>query len=314
MRTLVMKRRPFAALLASLLLFVGIALGGCDAFDSITKFDFGGFVGSVQEAFDDFMNPVSYDEGRQAQITKNAPVVSAPAIVVDGYLTVGIKTADTIAPSYIANSNGTISGLDVDLASVLAEEMGLKVRFVSVYNIAESLGYTCDIVMDVAAGEDAYATVIGQYEETGTAFFYRGDAVTLGVADLYGKTVALQQGSVSQALLETSGLQMYQSPYNNLNEAFDALDAGIVDYVLCEAYPGAYLASTYEGINCCGTLDVPSSLGIGVSVYNTELQSAVQTALNTVTTNGLMDIVRRDWVGGMQNLDYSNQVQVSATS
>ena len=305
-----MKRRSFAALFAALLLTTSLALGGCEALDTFAS-DFGGFIDAAQQAFDDFMNPISYDEGRQAQITRIAPVVSAPTVVMDGYLTVGIKTLDTLAPSYIANADGTISGFDIDLASAMAEEMGLKVRFVSVYDIGQSLGYTCDIVMDVAAGEDPYATVIGQYAETGTAFFYRGEPVTLGVADFYGKSVALQQGSVSQALLETSGLQMYQSPYNNLNEAFAALDAGVVDFVLCEAYPGAYLASTYEGLSCCGTLDVPSSLGIGVSVYNTELQNAVQNAFTKVSTNGLMNIVRRDWVGGMANLSYANQVQVS---
>ena len=310
-----MKKRPISALIASLLLVASLALSGCEAFDSVvqtvTSFDFGGFVESAQQAFDDFSNPTSYDEGRQAYVTRIAPVVSAPTVVVDGYLTVGIKTLDTIAPSYIANADGTISGLDIDLASAIAEEMGLKVRFVDVYNLAESLSITCDIAMDVVAGEDPYATVVGQYTEQATAFFYKGEPVTLGVADLYGKTVALQQGSVSQALLETSGLQMYQSPYSNLNEAFEALDAGIVDFVLCEAYPGAYLASTYEGMSCCGTLDVPTSVGIGVSVYNTELQAAVQTAFDKVNNNGLMDIVRRDWVGGMANLSYANQVQVS---
>ena len=311
-----MKRRPISALIASVLISATLALTGCQFVDDMTQvfsnFDFGGFVESVQAAFDDFMNPVSYDEGRQAQITRIAPAVSAPTVLVDGYLTVGIKTLDTLAPSYIANADGTISGLDIDLASAIAEEMGLKVRFVNVYDIGQSLGYTCDVVMDVAAGEDPYATVIGQYAETGTAFFYRGEPVTVGVADLYGKSVALQQGSVSQALLETSGLQMYQSPYNNLNEAFAALDAGVVDFVLCEAYPGAYLASTYEGLSCCGTLDVPSSLGIGVSVYNADLQNAVQTAYSKVDGNGLMGIIRRDWIGGMSNLSYANQVQVSA--
>ena len=310
-----MTKRPISALLASVLIAATVVLSGCQFIDDMTNvfssFDFGGIVESVQQAFDDFMNPVSYDEGRQAQITRISPVVSKPTVLYEGYLGVGIKTVDVLAPSYIENSDGTISGLDIDLASAIAEEMGLKVYFVNVYNVGESLGVTCDIVMDVAAGEDPYATVVGPYTETGTAFFYKGEPITVGVADLYGKTVALQQGSVSQALLETAGLQMYQSPYTNLNDCFAALDAGVVDYVLCEAYPGAYLASTYEGMSCCGTLDVPSSVGIGVSVYNTALQSAVQTAFDKVNSNGLMGIVRRDWVGGMANLSYANQVQVS---
>lgn len=310
-----MKKRPIAALLATVLLSLSLALTGCEAFDSIkdtvTSFDFGGFVDSVKESFDNFTNPVSYQEGREAQKSRISPVVSSPTLVMDGYLTVGIKTLDTLAPSYIANSDGTISGLDVDLASAIAEEMGLKVRFVSVYNVGEALYTTCDIVMDVAAGEDPYTTVIGPYEEQATAFFHRGEAVTLGAADFYGKTVGLQQGSVSQALLETTGLTMVEVPYTNLNDAFKALDAGTVDFVLCDAYSGAYLASTYDGINYAGTLDVPTSVGIGVSLYKTELQAAVQTAVDKVASNGLMDIVRRDWVGGMPNLSYANQVQLS---
>ena len=311
-----MKKRPTAALLASVLLIATLALSGCDALDSIkstiTSFDFGGFVESIKTSFDDFMNPVSYDEGRQAQIAKVSPVVTTPTVVQDGYLTVGVKTLDVIAPSYIENADGTISGIDVDLASAMAQEMGLKVRFVPVYNIGQSLGVTCDIVMDVSAGEDAYATVIGNYEEQATAFFHRGEPVTSAAADIYGKKVALQQGSVSQALLETTGLSMIESPYTNLNDAFKALDAGNVDYVLCDAYSGAYLATTFDGITFAGTLDVPTSVGIGVSVYNTDLQSAVQTAFDKVSTNGYMDLIRRDWVGGMNNLSYANQITTTA--
>ena len=307
-----MNKRTFAALLASALLVACLALSGCDSIKStFENFDFGSFVDSIKESFDDFMNPVSYEEGRQAQISKTAPAVSSPTVVLDGYLTVGIKNLDVLAPSYIENSDGTISGLDIDLASAIAQEMGLKVRFVPVYNVGDSLGTTCDIVMDVAAGEDPYATVIGQYEEQATAFFHRGDAVTSAASDIYGKSVALQEGSVSQALLETSGLNMTESPYSNLNDAFKALDAGYVDYVLCDAYPGAYLAMGFEGVNFAGTLDVPTSNGIGVSVYNTELQNAVQTAYDKVNTNGYMPIIRNEWVGSMNNLSYANQIAMS---
>ena len=310
-----MRKRAIRALFATVLLSTCLALSGCESFDSIketvTGFDFGGFVNAVKESFDDFMNPVSYEEGRQAQMERITPTVTSPTLVKDGYLTVGIKNYDVIAPSYIENSDGTISGLDIDYASALAEEMGLKVRFVPVNNVGEALYTTCDIVMDVAAGEDAYTTVVGAYEEQATAFFHKGEPITLSSANLTGKTVAVQQGSVSQALLETAGINMVQTPYANLNDAFSALDAGQVDFVLCDAYPGAYLASTFEGINFAGTLDVPTSIGIGVSLYKSELQSAVQAAYDKINSNGIKDIIRRDWVGGMTNLSYANQVQLS---
>ena len=108
---------------------------------------------------------------------------------------------------------------------------------------------------------------------------------------------------------QKSGASVSVQEFANLNEAFDALDAGTVDYVLCDAYSGAYLAAIHPGIACAGTINDPSAIGIGVASGNAELQTAVQGALEAISTNGVMGIVRSRWIGSMGNLSGESRVQ-----
>ncbi|MEE1208566.1 MAG: transporter substrate-binding domain-containing protein, partial [Parafannyhessea umbonata] len=210
---------------------------------------------------------------------------------------------------YVGSSSGKAYGMDVDLASALADELGLKVRFVSVDDANPGLGTTCDVLMGAVDGQVGGATVVGDYAEQASAFFHRGDTGVAKVDDLSSKSVGVQTGSVSQTALSKTGLVMSVKTYDNLNAAFDALESGGVDYVLCDAYSGAYLSARYDEVFLAGTLDAPKAQGIAVSSQNAELADAVKAAYDAVEKNGLMGLVRRRWVAGMDALSASSQVQ-----
>ena len=288
-----MNRSFVRTTVATLGLACALCLSACDA---IKDFN-----------FDTFLKPTSYEEAYNNAATAKAPVVASPTILTDGVLTVGIKS-NAIAPLSIVNGDGTLMGIDIDLASSLANEMGLKVRFVSVSNVSESLGTTCDVLMDVDAGEDSAATVVGSYAESSATLFHKGAPITVSAAELEGATVGLQDGSLSQEALHNTGLTMNEVTFSSLNEAFNALESGSVDYVLCEAYPGAYLAAVTGGISYAGTLNVPTSIGIGVATENAALQASVQSAFDTIRSNGIMDLVRSKWIAGAAPLTNSNMV------
>ncbi|MDD7198678.1 ABC transporter substrate-binding protein [Parafannyhessea umbonata] len=226
-----------------------------------------------------------------------------------GVLTVGIDTQDSMVPLYVGSSSGKAYGMDVDLASALADELGLKVRFVSVDDANPGLGTTCDVLMGAVDGQVGATTVVGDYAEQASAFFHKGDTGIAKVDDLSSKSVGVQTGSVSQTALSKTGLMMSVKTYDNLNAAFDALESGGVDYVLCDAYSGAYLSARYEEVCLAGTLDAPKAQGIAVSSQNAELADAVKAAYDAVEKNGLMGLVRRRWVAGMDPLSASSQVQ-----
>lgn len=249
----------------------------------------------------------SVSEALAAKTAALSPKVEST--ISKGVLTVGIDTQDGMVPLYVGSDSGRAYGMDVDLASALADELGLKVRFVSVDDANPGLGTTCDVLMGAVDGQVGATTVVGDYAEQASAFFHKGDTGVAKVDDLSSKSVGVQTGSVSQTALSKTGLMMSVKTYDNLNAAFDALESGGVDYVLCDAYCGAYLSARYEEVCLAGTLDAPKAQGIAVSSQNAELADAVKAAYDTVEKNGLMGLVRRRWVAGMDPLSASSQVQ-----
>lgn len=249
----------------------------------------------------------SVGEALAAKTAALSPKVDST--ISKGVLTVGIDTQDGMVPLYVGSDSGRAYGMDVDLASALADELGLKVRFVSVDDANPGLGTTCDVLMGAVDGQVGATTVVGDYAEQASAFFHKGDTGIAKVDDLSSKSVGVQTGSVSQTALSKTGLMMSVKTYDNLNAAFDALESGDVDYVLCDAYSGAYLSARYEEVCLAGTLDAPKAQGIAVSSQNAELADAVKAAYDAVEKNGLMGLVRRRWVAGMDPLSASSQVQ-----
>jgi hypothetical protein len=117
-----------------------------------------------------------------------------------------------------------------------------------------------------------------------------------------GKRIGVQAGSVSEAALEETSLKTSQLSYANLNEAFEGLRLGEVDYVLCDAYPGAYLAAAYDGAGFAGLLTAPTTVGIAAPTDKSQLQLALKEAIAAVSDGGSMDIIRSVWIAGMPAL------------
>ena len=276
-----MTRQRICALAVALLAAGGLA--GCS-------------VGPVD--LDDFIGVPSVGEAREARRSELAPVVADSSLKQAGTLTVGIPT-DQAAPLAITTADGTQTGIDVDTAYALADELGLSsVTFVPVSDVSSALTDTCDVVMGVAADDAGDASVVGGYAQTATGLFTRGDVTApIDSSDLDGATVGLQEGSVSAVTLDDYDLSVTRTPFTNLNEAFEALEEGTVQYVVCDAYAGAYLAAAYSDVSFAGILDEPESVGVAVS--GTELQTAVQSALETVQGNGVADVARARWVGDL---------------
>lgn len=250
---------------------------------------------------DDFIGTPSVEEAREARRSELAPVVADSALKQEGTLTVGIPATET-APLSITTADGVQSGIDIDLAYALADELGLSsVSFVPVDGVDAALAETCDIVMGLEPGDAGSATVIGGYVQSATGLFTRGDVTApVDASSLSGASVGLQEGSVSAQLVGDFELDIVRTPFANLNDAFEALEQGSVQYVVCDAYAGAYLAAAYPDVSFAGTFDEPTLVGIAVS--SPELQSAVQSALETVETDGVGDIARARWVGDLPTL------------
>ena len=190
----------------------------------------------------------SVPDAKAAHAASLSPKVDASALVEAGYLTVGLRTSSSTAPFCVTSDGSQVQGLDVELAYALGDELGLRVKFVDVSDAGSSLGQSCDVVMGMKGSDTNAAVLAGSYAESAAALFRRGSTGVAKIEDLSSKKLGLQAGSVSEKTLGNTGLVVERASYSNLNEAFADLEAGKVDYVLCDAYSGAYLAKAYDDI------------------------------------------------------------------
>lgn len=90
-----------------------------------------------------------------------------------------------------------------------------------------------------------------------------------------------------------------QKTYPNINECFEALESGEVDYVICDSTAGGYLARLMSEISYVGALEAPSTLGVAGLSSNDELCRAVSDALDGITVDGTLEAVHSVWYGTM---------------
>lgn len=286
--------RGKSSLKVLLLIALAVVLTGCSIGPLNVDLDKWFHVKSVQEAI---------QEKREARQQK----IPDSLLHTAGVLTVGLRTQSVTAPMIAASAGGTLQGIDVEIASALADQLGVDVKFVSVSGPVDGLQAGCDIVMDVRSGEDSTSTLISGYAESTTALFHKGSETNITADSLSGKTVGVQTGSLSERAMGQVLTGMSVQGFSNLNEAFDALENGSIDYVACDAYAGAYLAANKD-ITMVGVVDVPTTIGISVDTSNQTLATQIQKALTVIQTNGVEAVIRNKWVGALPHLSNTNKI------
>jgi polar amino acid transport system substrate-binding protein len=136
-------------------------------------------------------------QGADASVAKQVP----SAIKSKGTLTVAADA--TYAPNEFIGSNGkAVVGMDADLAAALAQVMGLKARVVNATfdSIIPGLAahkYTLGMSSFTDTKEREKVVDFVTYFSAGTSFYVKasGGPTVNGLADLCGKTVAVEKGT-----------------------------------------------------------------------------------------------------------------------
>lgn len=228
------------------------------------------------------------------------PQIGGDALVQEGTLTVAFDFSD--APQGMVAADGTVTGYDADIARVLAQSLGLSISFVDSASPSDALSSGVADVYIGASSTDASdsVTVLGDLLEDAPALF-TGPSVasTVSSAALSSMTVGVQGSSAAQDALAKTGIIGDQRTYYNVNECFEALVAGEVDCVACDATAGAYLARAYEGVTFAGILDTASVYGVAVASGNGAVAEAVSAAVEEVSSSGALDAAHAAWYGAL---------------
>ena len=215
--------------------------------------------------------------------------VAPPVIGEEGTLRVGVNTEN---PPLAGMGSGKIIGIDVDIASAIADELGLKVSIVDVGSdpasfIAEG---KVDVVLGIdAANAESDYWVSSSYLPTGIALFALSPDAGVPTADS-GATFAAQVSSKSAWAVSNEFGQDSLTSTNSLSDAFAALQAGTVQYVAADAIIGLYAAHGQGlDVSVVAMLMKPSGYCMAASAENLDLQQAAGDVLTNLVSNGTIE-------------------------
>lgn len=190
------------------------------------------------------------------------PTVSDDALVTPGTLTVALDTSD--APQAMQGADGNLTGYAVDAARALASRMGLKVAFVDASSADSALGdKKADIFIGDINSTDGDISTLGTCLYDAAAVFGKtsdGESLSVSTETLNTATLGVQTSSASQEALAKQSITANQKTFTNINECFEALESGEVDYVICDSTAGGYLARLMSQISYVGALETPSTV------------------------------------------------------
>ncbi|MHA5050992.1 ABC transporter substrate-binding protein [Streptomyces sp. SD15] len=238
-----------------------------------------------------------------------------------GVIKVGSDIA--YAPVEFKDDSGKTVGIDPDLADAMGKQLGVKFEFENgtfdtLITGLRSKRY--DIAMsamtDTKDRQEGVDSETGKKVGEGVDFV---DYFTAGVsiytpkgktqnietwADLCGKKIALQRGTVSEDLAKaeskkcTGGKKITIESYDNDQQAQTRLRAGGADAGSSDFPVAAYAVKTSGGgkdFELVGEQVEAAPYGIAVAKSNTQLRDALQAALDAIIKNGEYDKVIAKW-------------------
>ena len=224
--------------------------------------------------------------------------VDDSALVNAGVLTVALDTAD--APQALMQPDGSLGGYYVDCARALAADMGLDVAFVSTASPRSVAEGRADVFMGMQAGsesEDVTSASVVSQDASALFSSVPDETSSFDISNLEGARVAVQAGSASEDALARLKVSVQTEKCANVNECFEALHGGEVEYVMCDATSGGYLARAYSDVHFVGAIDEPREFSIAVSANGGKLKRAVTAAAQSISSNGVLDALYGFWYG-----------------
>lgn len=216
---------------------------------------------------------------------------SAPAETV-----IRIATESSFKPfSYLDNQGNTV-GFEIDLANALCDEMKVKCQIDSqewdslIPSLQADKADAIMAGMSVTPERQAVVDFTDSYFDNKLVIIgKKGEIVTLDT--LAGKTVGVQQATLSADYLAKHQPNATVKPYDKQDNVYLDLTAGRIDYMMSDIAPVADWLTTDAGKNFeikGEPIDVGDKIAIAVGKGD-ELRAKLNTALATLKTNGKYD-------------------------
>lgn len=237
----------------------------------------------------------SPEQAARVHTTKNPDAAAlVPAdIAEDGKLTVGVAGSGEPPLGFLADDNTTVVGSEVDIASLVAEALGLELEVVNVsweqWPLGVRSGDLEAVFSNVGVNEERLQLFdFATYREGVMAFSAKPDS-GLSIeepADIAGLTIAVGSGTNQERILldwntrnEAAGLEPAKLEYfANSADTLLALQSGRID-----TYIGPNPTAVYQ--QSVGDIEI-------VGTVNAGWPNTTYVAATTLKGNGLVDAVQ----------------------
>ena len=242
--------------------------------------------------------PATTAPAAAAETTAAAADTEAPAAEVKtieaGKLI--MSTNASFPPYEMIADDGSIEGIDVDVAGAIAKKLGLELEVDDMDFDAALLAVQqnkSDIVMAGVTVTDDRKLVMNFTDSYATGvqvvIVKEGSDVTLD--NLGEKMIGTQRGTTGYIYTSDDYGDDHVTAYDNGASAVQALQNGQVDCVVIDAAPAEAYVEANPGLTILDTEYVTENYAIGVNKDNTALLDAVNGALAELTADGTLDAI-----------------------
>ncbi|MDC0611564.1 transporter substrate-binding domain-containing protein [Vibrio sp.] len=198
-----------------------------------------------------------------------------------------------------------LSGMDVDLCTALAKEMGVKVNLMPI-SIESRIAVIVTGRADVIIANLAYTKTRAKQIEYSDPYYVAKERLLVKkkdeekkIADFKGQRISSTKGTTSEQSIHLKGGKAVTFP--DSASAFLALQQGKVKGFVTNTMTGIKLIdqAKKDGIDLA-MLEEPMALepiGVGMKKGEPELLDAVNKSLKTMDDSGVIDGVWNKWIG-----------------
>jgi polar amino acid transport system substrate-binding protein len=198
-----------------------------------------------------------------------------------------------------------IEGFDIDLLNAITAKEGLKVKYVdvqfeSVINGVASCEYDAAISSITITPERSEKMLFSEpYFTAGQIIVVKKENDDIvNTTSLSGKQVGVLAGSTgSEEASKISGINIKE--YSQISFAYNDLIKGAVDAVIYDNSLAQFYINTNPGVlKTTGKLITEENYGIAVCKDNKKLLDKINSGLNKVRAEGIIDSLIKKWIGG----------------
>ena len=214
--------------------------------------------------------------------------------------------SDTAYPPFESKEGEKAVGFDVDIATAIAEKLGVKLDVISTAWDGIIPGLKTkkyDIIMSamtITPDREKEINFSTPYIDSNQSLAVVTGSPIKTVADLKDKIVGVQIDTTGQFKAEeiqkAGGLKEIQK-FDTILVAFEALEQGKVDAIINDYPVNSYISKTRGKTEVVAKIVTDEKYGIGVRKDNTELLDKVNQALKDVKADGTYAKVYKKWFG-----------------